>query len=90
MQRRRHTPAPLAAALILTGLALTACGQKRVETDRIDPATAARLGLSPDAQDPTQRDVSKGYYKWKEKPEAEGTYDPTSPYRRQIGGPNDF
>lgn len=65
------------------------CGQKRDPVpEGVDPDTAARLGLTEDARDPTQRDKEAGYYKWKEKPEPIGTDAPTSPSRRRIGGPN--
>lgn len=75
--------------LATTGLASVSCAQKRAtDPDPIDPSTAARLGLTDDARDPTLRDKEAGYYKWKEKPEPTGTEDPTSPDRRRIGGPN--
>jgi hypothetical protein len=67
--------------------ALVGCGQRRAEpAPAIDEATAARLGITPDAVDPTERDKDKGYLLWKEKPETTGTEDPTSPGRRKVGG----
>lgn len=85
----RRTTAAIASISAL--LALTACGQKREQKSaELDPGQAARFGLTPDAADPTQRNLDAGYYRWKEAPEAEGTYAPNSPERRMIGGPDDF
>ena len=84
MRRQRLSIGVLGSAVVLTG-----CGPAReARTQRVDPGTAARLGLTEDAQDPTQRDLGEGYYRWKEKPEPEGTLDPTSPRRRSVGGPD--
>lgn len=78
------------ACVVIACVAIQAgCGQKREPTrPSIDPGTADRLGLTEDARDPTQRDLDAGYYKWKAKPEPEGTLDPTSPGRRRVGGSN--
>jgi len=79
---------PLLAAWVFL-IAPCGCGQKREPTpERMDRATAARLGLTEDALDPTQRDKDAGYYRWKEKPEPVGTDDPTSPKRRRVGAPD--
>lgn len=76
-----------ALALFFVLAALSACGQRRAEpAPAIDEETAARLGITPDAVDPTERDKDKGYLLWKEKPEPTGTEDPTSPGRRKVGG----
>lgn len=87
MNRRIAKPiAPLALAALL---ALPACGQKRSSAEALPPEQADRFGLTPDAQDPTQRNLEAGFYRWKEAPETEGTYSPNSPNRRKVGGPND-
>jgi len=87
---RRSVRTGVLGASLLAGLVLvTACGQKRANRPPpIDPEQAARLGLTEDAQDPTQRDKDQGYYLWKTKPEPAGTDAPTSPDRRKIGGPS--
>ena len=87
MNRRIATPIALAAFAALA--ALPACGQKRTNPEPIAPEQADRFGLTPDAQDPTRRNLEAGFYRWKEAPEAEGTYAPNSPNRRKVGGPND-
>ena len=76
---------------VTSGLVLItgACGPKRSkQSPPIDPGTSARLGLTTDSLDPTQRDKDAGYLMWKPKPEPVGTHDPTSPDRRKIGGPD--
>ncbi|MFK7883209.1 MAG: hypothetical protein AB8F26_03365 [Phycisphaerales bacterium] len=79
----------LALLIGLTLFLITGCGQARTESrPKIDPAQAERLGLSSDAVDPTASDIDKGYYRWRAKPEPDGTEDPTSPDRRKIGAPN--
>ena len=87
------TPArhrPLSVAVLIMGLGvglatLPACRQKRDPApERMDPAQAARLGLTPDARDPTERDNEAGYGRWRTKPEPTGTADPLAPSRRRV------
>lgn len=82
-----RTAAAHTVALAVVAIALSGCGQKR-DPAKLSPEQAQRLGLTQDALDPTQRDLDSGYYRWKPKPEAEGTDAPQSPDRRPIGGPN--
>jgi len=65
--------------------------KRRVELKQssgADQDLVDRFGLTNDAQDPSERDKELGYGRWKEKPETDGTADPTSPARRgSIGDP---
>lgn len=66
--------------------------QRRVDVKQASGADGSiddRFGLTADAQDPTERDKELGYGKWKAKPEAEGTSDPTDPSRRGSWGGGD-
>lgn len=67
---------------------LAAAGCSKQKSDpapaTVDPETAAKLQLTEDAKDPTQRDNEAGYNRWRPKPEPEGTASPLSPTRRRI------
>ena len=93
MTRRESRPrGPRSTAVFgaLLAIGLVSCGQRREAppVTEIDPDTRARLGLTADARDPTDRDKDAGYGMWRAKPETTGTQDPLSPERRKFGGPD--
>lgn len=89
---RRAARLALAAAILSSGLAMSACGdqllRRRVDVDKAqgaDPDLERRFGITSDAQDPSERDEELGYGRWKQAPETEGTAPPTSYKRRTFG-----
>lgn len=85
MRRALLRTLPVCVSLLGCLLAM-GCGQKRTEPvpPTVDAETAARLGLTQDAKDPTVRDNEAGYNRWRPKPEPEGTASPLSPSRRRM------
>ena len=77
-----------ASAIMLCG-PLVGCRdlqKRRVELKQASGADGSiddRFGLTPDAQDPSERDKELGYGRWKAKPETTGTSSPTDPDRRK-------
>ena len=87
----RRSLGTLAIGLLVLGV-FSGCRdlqKRRVELKQASGADSTldpRFGLTPDAQDPSQRDKELGYGKWKLKPELDGTDSPTSPDRRKSFG----